>query len=219
MFVPYGLGAHVCAGAGAVDTMIMLMIAALVHTTELALDPADWEMTMRVAPFPAPAKHFQVRVRRQRTEDEFTRPVVARRVARSLPFVEADQLTDISRGTIVCTYAPGEVIVQEGAPADEFYIINKGRVEVLKMDASGVEQYITTLSDGAYFGEIGLLQGGRRIATVRAIEPTSVFGRECSITGRRKHPTSSEIAEVVRARMLATSLQTALLPSSDQVRR
>ncbi|MEM7034117.1 MAG: cyclic nucleotide-binding domain-containing protein [Chloroflexota bacterium] len=64
------------------------------------------------------------------------------------------------------TFAPGEVIIRRGDPADMFYLINKGTVEV--MAVTDESEPITTLVSGQYFGEIGLLTEGRRTKTVRA---------------------------------------------------
>jgi putative ABC transport system ATP-binding protein len=64
------------------------------------------------------------------------------------------------------TYQPGEVIVREGDVADKFYLITNGEVEVLQSRHG--DEVVARLSSGQYFGEIGLLHGGRRAATVRA---------------------------------------------------
>lgn len=64
----------------------------------------------------------------------------------------------------------GEVIVREGEVADRFFIITRGEVEVTQ----GVRA-IGTLGAGEYFGEIGLLAGEPRVATVRARVPTELL--------------------------------------------
>jgi CRP-like cAMP-binding protein len=66
------------------------------------------------------------------------------------------------------TYAAGQVLITEGAPADEFFILVAGEVAVSRRDASGVGQVIARLAPGDYFGEIGLLSGTPRNATVTA---------------------------------------------------
>src|SRR5205814_170797 len=66
------------------------------------------------------------------------------------------------------TYPPGSVIVREGEDADRFYIITRGRVEILLQHPGGQEVLVDRLNSGQYFGEIGLLRGGKRTATVRA---------------------------------------------------
>jgi CRP-like cAMP-binding protein len=65
-------------------------------------------------------------------------------------------------------YKPGSIIFQEGEVADQFYIIIKGQVEIIKQHESGQEFILSTLSRGQYFGEMGLFENSRRNATARA---------------------------------------------------
>ena len=78
------------------------------------------------------------------------------------------------------TFAPGEIIVRQGEPADKFFIIVEGVVEIFHQTAHAPDSVITQLDSGNYFGEIGLLEGSRRTASVRATTPVKVlvFDRE-----------------------------------------
>ena len=64
-------------------------------------------------------------------------------------------------------YAAGEVIVRQGDEADSFYIVTDGRLDVIVDRPGGAATVINRLRRGDYFGEIALLRGGRRTATVR----------------------------------------------------
>jgi len=64
------------------------------------------------------------------------------------------------------TYRPGEIIIHEGDVADRFYLITKGEVEVFQTKRG--YRPVARLCSGQYFGEIGILRGRRRTATVRA---------------------------------------------------
>jgi ATP-binding cassette, subfamily B, bacterial len=66
------------------------------------------------------------------------------------------------------TYRPGQNVVYEGDASGSFYIVVRGTLEVLK----GVQR-IAVLQDGDYFGEISLLTGSPRTATVRATALTT----------------------------------------------
>lgn len=66
----------------------------------------------------------------------------------------------------------GEVICHEGDPSDEFYIILSGAVEVF---SEKNHQAIATLREGEFFGEISLLTGTPRTATVRALVVNTVL--------------------------------------------
>jgi CRP-like cAMP-binding protein len=68
----------------------------------------------------------------------------------------------------------GEVIVRQGAPADKFFIISDGEVEVIRED-DGAEWSVATLRSGQFFGEMAVLRDEPRTATVRALTPTSLL--------------------------------------------
>ena len=67
-------------------------------------------------------------------------------------------------------YADGEVVVREGEYGREMFIIQEGSVDVLKM-VDGQELTLATLERGSFFGEMSLLEGMPRHATVRARGP------------------------------------------------
>src|SRR6186713_2174609 len=64
-------------------------------------------------------------------------------------------------------YDFGEVIVQQGDPAEQFYILLSGRARAIKIDQNGEEIALATLRPGDAFGESALGEGGKRTATVR----------------------------------------------------
>ncbi len=73
-------------------------------------------------------------------------------------------------------YPPNTAIVREGAQGDSMFIISNGKVEVKKREPSlGVDLTIASLENGACFGEMALLTGNPRSATVMAVVPTSVY--------------------------------------------
>ncbi len=66
--------------------------------------------------------------------------------------------------------AKDEVIFKEGDIGDKLYIVDSGEVAITK---NGV--HITTLGEGAYFGELALLSDTPRFATVTAISEGALF--------------------------------------------
>ena len=75
----------------------------------------------------------------------------------------------------VVRFEPGEVIVQQGDPADAVYIIAEGEADVWLADAGGQSRRINTMCCFTLFGETAVLSKGRRTATVRAKERVVVF--------------------------------------------
>jgi CRP/FNR family cyclic AMP-dependent transcriptional regulator len=68
----------------------------------------------------------------------------------------------------------GTVIFREGDPGHEMFIIQKGKVQVKKKVGNG-EKVLAELSEGEFFGEMALLLGMDRSATVEVIEDSKVL--------------------------------------------
>ncbi len=93
--------------------------------------------------------------------------VVNQYVSSALSTLDLDQLSAVSAQLATITYDPGAIIIREGDDPDRFYVLLQGQVEVLLDQPGGSEVTVDTLGPGQYFGEIALLQGSRRTATVR----------------------------------------------------
>jgi len=71
---------------------------------------------------------------------------------------------------------PGTAVLRQGEDADALYVIAEGRVEVTgRRERGRKDHHIRYMSGPSYVGEIGLLQGIPRTATVTAIEPTRAW--------------------------------------------
>ncbi len=67
-------------------------------------------------------------------------------------------------------YKKGESIICEGERSDCAYIIEFGSVEVFKSLPNGEQQFLGVLNQGDIFGELGLIDGLPRSATVKALD-------------------------------------------------
>ena len=65
-------------------------------------------------------------------------------------------------------FAPGEVIMHQGAEAHWFYVLTEGECIVKVRNDAGVENIVATLKAPTFFGEMGVMTGARRTATVIA---------------------------------------------------
>ena len=80
-----------------------------------------------------------------------------------------------------------------GEPGDEFFIIESGQVVICYPDEHGEEKTLAVLGPGHFFGELSLLDGGRRTATARAQTESRLLslGREAFQEFIKKHPGSA----------------------------
>src|SRR6185436_8660888 len=72
-------------------------------------------------------------------------------------------------------FKPGETIVSQGDPGDAFYLIEDGTVEVVLETNGAQAQTIAVLKSQDWFGEMALLSGEARSATIITIKETSVW--------------------------------------------
>ena len=68
----------------------------------------------------------------------------------------------------------GEALFREGEESDSFYVIVRGRLRTLLTDESGESVVVRELSRGDAVGELGLLTGAPRSATVVAVRDTEL---------------------------------------------
>ena len=76
------------------------------------------------------------------------------------------------------TFAPGEIIVEEGHTGNGLFVVLDGQVEVIKGIGSDRPQLLATLGPGEPFGEIALLGEWKRSASVRAATETRCLGMD-----------------------------------------
>jgi zinc transporter ZupT len=69
----------------------------------------------------------------------------------------------------------GEVLFRAGDPGDAFYVVAAGKVEVLAASPDKCTGWIAELGEGNAFGEMALLSGSARTATIRATEETDLL--------------------------------------------
>ena len=63
----------------------------------------------------------------------------------------------------------GDVVISQGDTADRFYVIESGTVVVTQVDPTGITRELRRMGADEVFGELGLLSGAPRSATVTAV--------------------------------------------------
>ncbi|RLT16580.1 MAG: ATP-binding cassette domain-containing protein [Planctomycetota bacterium] len=81
-------------------------------------------------------------------------------------------LTRVADEFNIENYAPGDQIIRQGDPGDRFYLIRQGKVSVRK---GNPEVPIAELAEGDFFGEMALLSGQPRNASVWAKESCLLY--------------------------------------------
>ena len=87
----------------------------------------------------------------------------------------SDELLAVIRGLDLLTFEPGEIIVSESEPGDSLFVLAGGSVRVYVRGTDGRNNQIRTLEEGEFFGEISLLSGQPRTATITAATPTEIL--------------------------------------------
>ena len=99
-------------------------------------------------------------------------PLHAQELLRDL---SADEVSAISARATIDTVASGTTVVSEGEPADALYFVLSGIVSVrLGLEADGRERRLATFGPGMAFGEMALIDDGKRSADVVTNEITTL---------------------------------------------
>ena len=97
--------------------------------------------------------------------------------------------------------------MNEGELSDAFYVVARGEAEVIQRDADGAEHIVNVIKEDEFFGEIGLLRGEPRNATVRArtsLEVIQVSKEAFELLVKSSEQTAEEIARVAQRRIRAS---------------
>lgn len=87
----------------------------------------------------------------------------------------ADELVEVIKGLELLTYEAGDVIVAEGAPGDSLFVLTTGTVKAFVKDPDGHYHKVREMYEGAFFGEVSILTGKPRSATITAATPCELL--------------------------------------------
>ena len=94
---------------------------------------------------------------------------------RFLSGASAHGLSRLEQRTEVIPYEKDTVIFEEGDRPTHLFVIKSGRVEVFRVYDDGEREVQRELGPGELLGELGILGGHARSASVRALEPTELW--------------------------------------------
>lgn len=110
----------------------------------------------------------------QKAQSEREAALAAMEIFSQLTPAERSQL---ARDLKPLPFGPNETLCRQGDAADSLYIVHRGRVRV-RVAADGGEREVAQLGTGSYFGEMGLMTGEPRSATVLADGHVTAFRLE-----------------------------------------
>lgn len=82
-------------------------------------------------------------------------------------FSESD-LVAVIQGLELATYGPGDILILEGDPGTSLFVITSGVVRAFVRQPDGKNKQVREMGEGSFFGEIAVLSGKPRTATVTA---------------------------------------------------
>lgn len=118
---------------------------------------------------------------------------------------ELDALVQVSR---IQKLRPREELCHKGDPGNQVYLISKGRLKAMTTSAEGDDVVFSIMAPGEVCGELALLSGGRRTATITAIDESEliVLDRREFLPFMRAHPeVAIKLLEVLAERQLRLS--------------
>jgi len=85
--------------------------------------------------------------------------------------LDEDERDDISDAMFLDTHEKDDIIIRQGEEGDNFYILDQGEVEIIINN-----ERVSTIGEGGSFGELALIYGTPRAATVRALSKVKLWG-------------------------------------------
>ena len=113
--------------------------------------------------------------------------------------LSVEEVTKLAQALHTIPFGPGEILTRQGAEAHWLYIIVSGTVSV-RVSIEDKEREVARLGEGRFFGEMGLLTGEARTATVVAVDEVECYrlGKQVFQELVEERP---EIAEEVAAEL------------------
>jgi CRP/FNR family transcriptional regulator, cyclic AMP receptor protein len=86
-----------------------------------------------------------------------------------------DEIREIARSTEHCVFEAGELLFRQADEATAMFVVESGELEVRATTSVGEDVILAVLSAGSVVGEMALLEGSPRSASVKALSKTHAF--------------------------------------------
>ena len=88
--------------------------------------------------------------------------------------LSTEEIEQLAAATVGHVFAPGETLIRAGEEGSSMFVVHNGRVQV-QVTENGRPRTVAVLSEGDFFGEMGLFTGEPRTANVIALDETEVL--------------------------------------------
>jgi CRP-like cAMP-binding protein len=121
--------------------------------------------------------------------------------------LSADAFIELFERCPLLRFGMNERILEQGSVGDSFFVICAGSVRVLRLDESGEQKELAVLQEGAFFGEVALLSGAPRTASVVGnAEETQLLEISATVLAQLSHRSpqvATALKKFCRQRLLA----------------
>jgi CRP-like cAMP-binding protein len=117
-----------------------------------------------------------------------------------------DELDGLAKAVRLAPFAAGEIVTRQDAKANWLYVLTQGQVEIRVNTQDGNTKRVHMLSAPDFFGEMALLTGGRREASVIALTDIECLRVDRAAFGElleRRPEIAQEVAEILAERRVA----------------
>jgi small-conductance mechanosensitive channel/CRP-like cAMP-binding protein len=145
--------------------------------------------------------------RQKKLENEIAHRMKVLRKVELFQSLTEDEQRELAEHLSVAPFVRGEAMTRQGAEAHWLYVITKGNSEVrVSVDGTQLSKHVANLKTGDFFGEMGMMTGDKRSATVIATTDTECYriDKESFQNIIRRRPEIAEdISHILAARRVA----------------
>ncbi len=174
-----------------------------------------------IRPLPVEGLRFQYTAMKRELPSPMERKLNLLGAVDLLAALEPDELAWLADRMREREYPAGEPIIERGAIGESMFIVFEGVVDVyIATEDGGDETRVNRMGPGEFFGELSLLTGEPRTATIRPVETGAVLYEITKSDLREllaKRPElADELAKVIAGHRIRSERKLKDLPSADQ---
>lgn len=123
-----------------------------------------------------------------------------------------EEIAAVIRGIRLLSFGPGSIVVSEGEPGDSLFVVTTGLCRAFVRSASGRNMEVRQLGEGDFFGEISILTGQPRSATITTATPCELLelSRESLDSIIKTHPRVKDVLAEFHARRADSTVEAAI---------